>query len=204
MKPYLHQNNPVNTENETTNASNNRQNDISNSEMIDAMDTGNVPTQLMSNAERIQFLEQADLITDIGGVIPNPRINALNAGINGVKGFEESPCTTTTGKIVDGGLDAAFNFLLSQSPVTNVGDLVLPEGYRISEMTDSTSSAITSSVESLVTWDGTALENYTEKVEAGDYGTAAQSGTAAQQYWEEHGVSGGMQAFTEELLDLVK
>ena len=204
MKPYLHQNIPVNSNHESTNASNTGQNQINNSEMMSMMETGNLPTQLMSNAEMIQFLDQADLITDIGGIVPNPRVTTLNAAINGVKGFKESPCTTTTGKIVDGGLDATFNLLLSQSPVTNIGDLILPEGYRISEMTDSTSSAISSSVESFFTGDGTALENYTEKVESGQYGKAAQSGTEVQQYWDEHGVGGGLQLFTEELLELVK
>jgi hypothetical protein len=204
MKPYLHQNSSSKEVTPTINSSNQNHSNLSNAEMIEAMKNGNSNPQLLSNSERIELLDKADLITDIGGIVPNKRVNALNAGINGIKGYEESPCTTTAGKLVDGGLDATFNFLLGSSPVTNVGDIILPEGYKISEMTDSTSSAITSSVESLITWDDTALQNYKDKAESGEYGEAVQNAPSAQQYWEEKGLGGGLTTFGEELIDLTK
>ena len=209
MRPYKHHNtitssSSSNTTSSTSSTSSQGSRQLSNSEIQELMKNNESAPSSSSNSERIEMLEQADMITDIGGLIWNNPLNAINGAVNGMKGYEQSPCTTTTGKVVDGLMDGAFNFALGSNTVTNVGDIILPEGYKISEMTDSTSSAITSTIESLITGDSTAIENYHQKVVEGAYGEAAQSGTDAQRYWEEQGVVQGVQKFGEEVLDLIK
>ena len=69
---------------------------ISNSEMQQLLKQGQGPSQV-SNSERIEELERADLITDIGGLVV-PEMNGVNAVINGVKGASQSPCETSIGR----------------------------------------------------------------------------------------------------------
>ena len=205
MKPYQYQNSNSSSSTSTTSSTSvPKANQMSNSEMQEMLRGGQQLPNTTSNAERIQLLEQADTTTDILGLVKTNPFNAINAGVNGMKGYEESPCTTETGKVVDGLLDGTFNFLLGSNMVTNAGDIILPEGYKISEMTDSASSALTSMMEAVITGETTALENYTQKVETGEYGIAPQTGIKAQQYWEEQGVVQGVKNVGDELIDLLK
>jgi len=177
----------------------------SNSEMQELLRNGGVPmSSVVSNTDMNQLLTDADLVTDVGGLMGDMRIKGVNAGINGVKGYSESPCTTSTGKMIDGGLDAAMSLVIGSSFISSLSDIILPEGYKIGELTDSTSSAVTSTVESVLTGDLSAMENYQRKVQEGQYGEVIQSTPDAQNYWEERGFTEGMLDFGEEVLELLK
>ena len=176
----------------------------SNSMIQELMKNGEFAPNTSSNSDMIQLLESADQVTDIAGLTGNASINGVNAGINGVKGYQESPCTTTTGKVLDGSIDAALNLVIGSNIISNISDMLLPEGYKIGELTDSASSALTSTLESVITGDETAMLNYQQKVESGEYGEVVQKAPEIEDYWEENGFSGGMSNLVDEILDLVQ
>ena len=175
---------------------------ISNAEMQQLLKEGKNPAQ-NSNSERIKELERADFITDIGGLVV-PEMNAANAAINGVKGAEQSPCETTMGRALDGTLDGAFNLLIGATSSSNLADIGLPEGWKISDLTDSTSSAMSSSLEYLATGDLTGMSNYSRKAQSGEYGKIVQEASQSGSFWGKEGIEGGMKIAKEEVVDLIK
>lgn len=134
-----------------------------------------------------------------GKILTNPAFsNALTVVASLMDGFNaylDSTNKTRTGKVADAALAAGGTALVMARPVVAVADVLAPKGYKLSEVYHGGAQAVTALGEGVVTGDTTAMENFQEKSEHGEYGKVMQAASEAGAFWAEHGVVGGLEEF---------
>ena len=139
-------------------------------------------------------------------VISNPRLSKglaiLSGGLDAVSAYNNSSNRTTEGKIVNGGLAGLGNIAVTANPVGAVGALVLPEGYRPSDITRGGSGALSAMYEGLRTGDTRAAEDFQQRSENGEFGAVIQTASESGAYWAKNGVGKTFRDFGREVKGL--
>jgi hypothetical protein len=136
-----------------------------------------------------------------GKVIANPHLihglMVVGAALDGINGYAESTATTTTGKVANGALAAGSSALLMYVPVVAGADMLVPKGYKPSEVLKGGAGAVTAIGEGVMTGDTRAMEAFHERSKSGEYGKVVQAASEAGDYWAEKGVAGGLSEFAD-------
>jgi len=146
----------------------------------------------------------------VGGfkVLTNPRVTKglaiLGGSLDAMSAYKNSTNRTTEGKVLNGGLAGLGNIAVTANPVGAVADLVLPEGYRPSDITRGGATALSAMAEGVVTGDERAAADFHERSKRGDFGAVMKQASESGDYWAEKGIAGGLSEFGSELKDWVK
>ena len=113
----------------------------------------------------------------------NGSLAAASALMSGVQSYQDSPNQTILGKGLDALLDVSGSLMVGANPVVGAVDTLLPEGIKISELYDGTSSAISSMAEGLFTGDASGMEGFMDKAKNGDYSIVLEEAVKSGEFW---------------------
>ena len=135
---------------------------------------------LLTKVEDLSNNSLDDMIpsSDMSGAI-----SAASALMAGVQSYQDSPNQTFVGKGLDALLDVSGSLMVGANPVVGAVDTLLPEGMKISEVYDGTSSAMSSLAEGLFTEDTTGMEGFMDKAKNGDYSIIMQEAVKSGEFW---------------------
>jgi hypothetical protein len=120
----------------------------------------------------------------------------VGAALEGLSSYLDSTAQTTGGKVVNTALGAGSGALVMANPVVAAVDaLVLPKGYKVSELYHGGAGAVTALGEGLLTGDTRAMDEFHKRSMEGHYGKIMQLSSRAGEYWAEKGIIGGLSEF---------
>ena len=93
---------------------------------------------------------------------------------------------------------------MTANPVGAVGDLVLPEGYRPTDISRGGATALSAMAEGAVTGDTRAAEDFQRRSERGDFGKIMQVSSKSGAYWAKHGFTNTVNDFGREFSGWVR
>ncbi len=123
----------------------------------------------------------------------------VGAALEGFRSYVDTPTKTTGGKVANTALGAAGGALVMANPLVAVGDFVLPEGFKLSEIFHGSAAVFSSIGEAAITSDTRALDAFHKRSMNGSYGKVLQAASEAGEYWDKKGLSGGMKEFVDSL-----
>ena len=135
---------------------------------------------MLTKADEIENSALSDVIPtkDMGGVFAG-----ASALMTGVQSFQDSPNQTLMGRGLDALLDVSGSLMVGANPVVGAVDSFLPKEFKLSNLYDGTSSAVSSIAEGVLTNDTTAMEGFMEKAKDGDYSIFVQEAVEAGEFW---------------------
>ena len=113
----------------------------------------------------------------------NGSLAAASALMTGVQSYQESPNQTIAGRALDALLDVSGSLMVGANPVVGAVDTFLPDGMKLSELYDGTSSAVSSMAEGLVTNDSAGMEGFMDKAKKGEYSIVMEEAVKAGEFW---------------------
>ncbi len=114
-----------------------------------------------------------------------------------VDGYFDSRAETTAGKLTNAALRGGVGAMSIASAPAFVADLVLPKGYKPSEVLKSTADVATAGVESLLVNDTKPLDDFHRRSMAGAHGKVMQAASLAGEFWSKKGFAGTMSEFAD-------
>lgn len=143
-----------------------------------------------------------------GRVVSNPNfvrgLVILGAALEGVAGWIDSNAQTTGGRAANAALAAGGGALVMANPMVAGADVILPKGFKVSEVYQGTAGALTAIGEGIAAGDEAAMAIFHERSKAGDYGQLMQSASEAGDFWAEKGLLGGLSEFLEAVKHSIK
>jgi hypothetical protein len=121
----------------------------------------------------------------------------IGAGLEAVAGYADSSAQTTAGKVTNAALGGAGGALTMVNPAVAAVDLVVPKGYKPSEVFRGTAGALTVIGEAFLTEDTKPLDEFHKKSMEGHYGKVMQAASEAGEYWADKGIVDGLKEFTD-------
>ena len=136
-----------------------------------------------------------------GRIVANPKFTnglmVVGAVLEGVAGWVDSNAKTTRGKATNAVLAAGAGALIMSDAAVAVGDMLMPKGFKLSEVYQGTAGALAAIGEGFVEGDGDAMAKFHERSKSGDYGIVMQAASEAGDYWARKGLTGGISEFAE-------
>ena len=122
---------------------------------------------------------------------------AAAAALDAVVAYHNSPTHTTAGKVTNATLAGGGTVLVNTNLYVALGDLALPKGFKLSELFHGTADVLSSYGEAFVNDDLRALDTFHKRSMNGSYGKVLQASSEAGEYWNKHGLIGGLKPFVE-------
>lgn len=113
--------------------------------------------------------------------------------------YENSPANSTAGKAANTALGVGAFALVNKHVGVAVTDMVLPDGWKLSEIFHGTADVVSSYGEAIFADDSRALDTFHKRSMKGSYGKVLQASSEAGEYWHKKGVSGGMKEFVDSI-----
>jgi hypothetical protein len=119
----------------------------------------------------------------------------VGAACEGIASFTDSTAQTTTGKAANAALGAGAGALTMMNPYVAGADILMPEGYKLSEVYHGGAGAVTAIGEGLMKGDTRPMDEFHKRSMEGHYGKVIKAASEAGQYWADKGVVGGFKEF---------
>ena len=121
----------------------------------------------------------------------------VGAALEGIAGWIDSNAETTGGRAANAALAAGGGALVMANPLVAGADVLLPKGFKVSEVYQGTAGALTAIGEGIAVGDEAAMAKFHERSKAGDYGQLMQAASEAGDFWAQKGLLGGLSEFVE-------
>lgn len=121
----------------------------------------------------------------------------VGAACEAVSSYTDSTARTFGGKAANAVLGAGSGALTMLNPYVAAGDLVAPDGYKLSQIYHGGAAAVSALGEGILTNDSRAMDDFHRRSMQGSYGKVIQAASEAGEYWANKGISGGLREFVE-------
>jgi hypothetical protein len=121
----------------------------------------------------------------------------VGSAFEGIASYSDSTAKTTIGKSVNAALGAGSGALTMANPYVAGGDVLLPKGYKLSELYHGGATAVTAIGEGLLRGDCEAMDEFHRRSMQGHYGKVMQAASEAGEFWAAKGIVGGLKEFAE-------
>jgi hypothetical protein len=111
--------------------------------------------------------------------------------------YFDSRAESQSGKVLNGALAGIGQAGIMASGPLAVADLVMPKGYKPSEVIRATANVATAGYEYLRLHDTKPLDDFHRRSMAGAHSKVFQAASEAGAYWSKHGVTGTMREFAD-------
>jgi hypothetical protein len=136
-------------------------------------------------------------------ILSKPVLNGLlvvGAALDAVAAYQSSPARTQVGKLTNAALAGGLGFFVAKNPgVAAVDMLLLPEGYKISELYKGTAAALPAIGEGLLAGDTRAMDEFHARAMKGSYAKVMKAASEAGEYWDQKGLRSGLREFEDAL-----
>jgi hypothetical protein len=121
----------------------------------------------------------------------------VGAAFEGIASYADSTAKTAVGKGVNAALGAGSGALTMANPYVAGGDLLMPKGYKLSEIYHGGATAVVAIGEGLLRGDCEAMDEFHRRSMQGHYGKVMQAASEAGEFWNKKGIVGGLKEFAE-------
>ncbi len=166
-------------------------------------------SEMISNQQRIEDIEQygiQDFTSDavdwtslmlfngaqlsnnsLDNILPtndfNGKLRMTSALMDGVQSYQHSPAQSSGGKTLDALMDVSGSMMINANPLVSAVDMFLPNDWKISNLVDGSTSAVSTLAEGLLTQDCDGMEQFVQNSKAGEYSWLMKEAVEAGEFW---------------------
>ena len=113
----------------------------------------------------------------------NGKLRMISAMMDGVQSYQHSPAQSTGGKSLDALMDVSGSMMVNANPLVSAVDMFLPNDWKLSNLIDGSTSAVSTLTEGLITQDSDGMEQFIHNSKNSEYSWLIKEAVEAGEFW---------------------